>query len=381
MQDLDRAREQYLLALESVPDFLPSLDAYTRCLELAGDWVGVAKTLKAAATASHDHNETVSLYYRAARVLADKTDQVSLAVQCLNRCLELSPGFLPGVLLLKELASRQGHWGEYARLERAQADMGEDLERRHWRLIAAAETNGRLPDMEPEELAAEVLKENPAHPSALDLAERVALSRGRSPALIELYLRLAGNSEDDAQRAALCTRVAELAAELSDSETLLRGLGEVVAAAGVSGRPLHALARLAEQAGFPDEALRALAEAGDGPSIDAARIWKDSIGDADAAARELAALLKAAPSPLAAAWLASVATDPLELAGAHQLLGQHSQGRRRELHAGVAARLFDALRVLDASGAARILVAPVPKSGLGEAINDRLVRAAAPRDL
>jgi L-threonylcarbamoyladenylate synthase len=46
-----------------------------------------------------------------------------------------------------------------------------------------------------------------------------------------------------------------------------------------------------------------------------------------------------------------------------------------------AARLFDALRVLDASGAARILVAPVPSSGLGEAINDRLARAAAPRGL
>ena len=46
-----------------------------------------------------------------------------------------------------------------------------------------------------------------------------------------------------------------------------------------------------------------------------------------------------------------------------------------------AARLFDALRVLDASGARRILVAPIPMSGLGEAINDRLARAAAPRGL
>ena len=46
-----------------------------------------------------------------------------------------------------------------------------------------------------------------------------------------------------------------------------------------------------------------------------------------------------------------------------------------------AARLFDALRVLDASGASRILVAPVPMTGLGEAIHDRLARAAAPRDL
>jgi len=44
-----------------------------------------------------------------------------------------------------------------------------------------------------------------------------------------------------------------------------------------------------------------------------------------------------------------------------------------------AANLFSHLRRLDASGAAAIAVAPIPSQGLGEAINDRLTRAAAPR--
>ena len=44
-----------------------------------------------------------------------------------------------------------------------------------------------------------------------------------------------------------------------------------------------------------------------------------------------------------------------------------------------AARLFSYLRRLDASGAAAIAVTPIPESGLGEAINDRLRRAAAER--
>ncbi len=44
-----------------------------------------------------------------------------------------------------------------------------------------------------------------------------------------------------------------------------------------------------------------------------------------------------------------------------------------------AANLFAALRALDASGAEAIAVMPIPQSGLGEAINDRLRRAAAPR--
>ncbi len=44
-----------------------------------------------------------------------------------------------------------------------------------------------------------------------------------------------------------------------------------------------------------------------------------------------------------------------------------------------AAHLFSHLRALDASGARTIAVMPIPHDGLGEAINDRLLRAAAPR--
>lgn len=44
-----------------------------------------------------------------------------------------------------------------------------------------------------------------------------------------------------------------------------------------------------------------------------------------------------------------------------------------------AANLYRLLRALDASGAATIAVMHVPSRGLGEAINDRLQRAAAPR--
>jgi L-threonylcarbamoyladenylate synthase len=44
-----------------------------------------------------------------------------------------------------------------------------------------------------------------------------------------------------------------------------------------------------------------------------------------------------------------------------------------------AAHLFDALYEADGSGRAAIAVAPIPSTGLGLAINDRLQRAAAPR--
>lgn len=44
-----------------------------------------------------------------------------------------------------------------------------------------------------------------------------------------------------------------------------------------------------------------------------------------------------------------------------------------------AANLFSYLQALDRSGAATIAAEPIPLEGLGEAINDRLARAAAPR--
>ncbi len=44
-----------------------------------------------------------------------------------------------------------------------------------------------------------------------------------------------------------------------------------------------------------------------------------------------------------------------------------------------ASRLFEALSRFDAPEIERIAVAPIPADGLGEAINDRLARAAADR--
>jgi L-threonylcarbamoyladenylate synthase len=45
-----------------------------------------------------------------------------------------------------------------------------------------------------------------------------------------------------------------------------------------------------------------------------------------------------------------------------------------------AAHLFSMMRELDQSGASTIAVAPIPDHDLGVAINDRLSRAATPRE-
>ena len=64
-----------------------------------------------------------------------------------------------------------------------------------------------------------------------------------------------------------------------------------------------------------------------------------------------------------------------QLAGGHPRLDLSPRGDLRQ----AAANLFGFLRQLDAGEVGTIAVAPIPSEGLGEAINDRLARAAAPR--
>jgi L-threonylcarbamoyladenylate synthase len=66
------------------------------------------------------------------------------------------------------------------------------------------------------------------------------------------------------------------------------------------------------------------------------------------------------------------------LIGFKEIKGDVSLSPRGDL-VEAAARLFDLLHDADASGKARIAVAPIPDEGLGAAINDRLNRASAPR--
>ena len=72
---------------------------------------------------------------------------------------------------------------------------------------------------------------------------------------------------------------------------------------------------------------------------------------------------------------ALLAFGPAPLEGAGVQINLSPSGDLQE----AAARLFAALRSLDASGSTTIAVMPIPEEGLGHAINDRLRRAAAPR--
>jgi L-threonylcarbamoyladenylate synthase len=76
---------------------------------------------------------------------------------------------------------------------------------------------------------------------------------------------------------------------------------------------------------------------------------------------------------------ALIAFGEVSIAGAERATIVLNLSRSGNL-AEAAANLFDYMKRADASGAATIAVAAIPDEGLGEAINDRLRRAAAPRE-
>jgi L-threonylcarbamoyladenylate synthase len=76
---------------------------------------------------------------------------------------------------------------------------------------------------------------------------------------------------------------------------------------------------------------------------------------------------------------ALLAFGPERVAGADEVAAMLNLSPRGDLRE-AARNLFSYLRALDGSGANTIAVEPIPVDGLGEAINDRLARAAAPRN-
>ncbi|WP_300541511.1 L-threonylcarbamoyladenylate synthase [Maricaulis sp.] len=100
----------------------------------------------------------------------------------------------------------------------------------------------------------------------------------------------------------------------------------------------------------------------------------------EAAAPASPGMLKSHYAPNAAMRLNVTEKQPGELLlGFGDIGGDLNLSAEGDL-AEAAKRLFSGLRELDARKPDRIAVAPVPEQGLGEAINDRLQRAAAPKD-
>ncbi len=345
--DRERARSFYQRSLMSQGRYVAALDAYTRLLESEGNWETLADTLGDAALSSEDGNEVVSLTYRAGRLYAERVGNVDKAISALRRCLELSPGFLPAMALLRELCLKGQLWQEAYDLYRQEAEAVENPSRRHWRMLGAAEVARHLSDLDPATVAQEILNEDPNNLAAMSLLEQRALETGDTAGLVAVYRRRAAATKDPSVRARLIARVADLARDAGDAVSAIQAITEVIEI-DCAGRPLFALARVAEGVHYWDEAQRALRAGGEQSHlVELARLQETYVPDAAAAAAAWRRVLEQEPTNTeAAAGVERTVTrggGREGLAEAHAILADHLPDPAiRTVHALLAGHLFEA---------------------------------------
>lgn len=345
MDDLSRAKGFYLRALEHQADFSPSLDAVVRVLEVEGDWTKLAQVLQAAGDASQEGSQQVSFYYRAGRILADKVRDHSAAIACVERCLELSPGFLGAHYLLKEL---KGHTEDLAglyQLQVAEAQGESDLDRKAWQYLSASAMAEGLNEADPAWGARQVLESEPRHPGALAVLEEIYLRQGDSRALVTLYREAAAASEDEAERGRITVALADQLRESGDTIGTIQAVGEIVHSES-EGRPLLALSRLCEGLNYWEEAHRAAAAAGN--TYEAARLQEDYLETPAEALEGYRDVLEADPENLGAifgtARLERKAGNREGLAKAHWRVAKASSDAPvRVVHSVLAGHLYEGL--------------------------------------
>lgn len=153
-------------------------------------------------------------------------------------------------------------------------------------------------------------------------------------------------------------------------------------AAILDGGPTQAGIESAIVACLPGEPLRLL-RPGSVTRSEIEKLTGETVNNAETGKISAPGQLQRHYAPLARLRLNAKAAKPGEafvafgapLRGSNVTANLSPSGDLRE----AAAHLFSTLHQLDAKGITRAAVMPIPNDGLGEAINDRLTRAAAPR--
>ena len=359
LQDAGRAIEFYVRALEVSPELPTALDAAVRLLTAQGQTARVAGLLRAAGQASRDPNTVVSHLYRSARLLVDQREMTAEeradAVAALSRCAELSPGFLPALTLLRDLAAENGASAEVYELHRLEADSIDDPDRRAWRLLAAAEAASQLGVSGALDTLRGLLDERPGWAPAVAYADRLNVLSGDSGGRLGL---LRGQA---AGRGAAWSTLADLSLRNGDQRGALEAVlrAAETEAGGQRGFALMAAALQDPAAGSAvcqtvDPLLSArLLERADAPAQERLRGWRRA---AELAPAEAAAGMERSLDPRG---------DRAALAEVHAELARVEKDPAvRGVHALLAGRLYESLEELPQAQALYTLAfSPAPAPG------------------
>jgi golgin subfamily B member 1 len=107
---LDKAREQYHMALERVPNHTQALDELIEIYEQEEDWEKIIETLLAQARAVEDEEMRASIFARMGYFMKDRMDDPERAIEVFEAALERVPNLEVALLPLAEIYMAREQW-------------------------------------------------------------------------------------------------------------------------------------------------------------------------------------------------------------------------------------------------------------------------------
>lgn len=106
----DRAIPHYRKVVELNPNYLPALQALGKLFSRKGLWKELVGMYQIEINESPDPKTKAMRLYKLAEVLEERLGDDTGAMQALEQCLELNPGYLPALKSLGQLYTRYNRW-------------------------------------------------------------------------------------------------------------------------------------------------------------------------------------------------------------------------------------------------------------------------------
>lgn len=304
--DTEAATAHYDAALDAQPSHLPAHHALARLQRDAGDWKGLAQTLRRRLSASNDAATCAHLACELGELLEQRLDDTAGALRAHEQALQSVPAFRPSTDARLRLLLAAGRHAELAKACLHEADHAPDPASALDALMRAAAVQSDLLDAP--DAAAEayerVLTLCPGSPAALHALEVLYAGTGDEAGLERTYRALAATLTDTDNRVAV----------LRDLSRLIEAPAAVYAEiAHAAPQDIDALAGLSEATAEIDPQRHAACE----------QALSDSEQDRGLSAQHLVrvgnALCGADPAGALQAYRQALSLDPASLAATRGL--------------------------------------------------------------
>jgi tetratricopeptide (TPR) repeat protein len=301
-----KAIEAYEAAREAVPGHRPSLQALARLRAEQKSWDAAIADLEFDLAEGAAEGLRIGALLRQATIWSEELNEPRRAIACLESVLAIAPEHVPALVMLEGLHRQVGDHAKLARLLGVLARVVEDNDARvaALRELARLQETRAIGEVADQQATYEaILRLDPDDVGALTALERIALETEDAALLARVDERLAGLSDDVAERAMRLTRRAEHLETLGTTEAILgyRAALELDPGSLAATRGLSRIAQIMDDPNALSESARreaAITRSGETASrllVRSARTRLGRLGDVEGAVRDLERALELYP--------------------------------------------------------------------------------------